>query len=145
MLFSAKYSSRIAVSISYDEQLAIDTAILDEYLAENNIQAEIHESGLRYVVLNQGEGDFPTGGSTVIAAYEGRFIDGSVFDRASGATFRLSGVIPGWQIGLPLIQSGGSIALYIPSGLAYGTRGNPLGDIEANTNLIFDVTILGVQ
>ena len=131
--------------ISYDEQLEIDTGIIDDYLSDNNIQADIHESGLRYVINEQGEGDTPTGGSVVIAAYEGRFFDGSVFDRASTAEFRLTGVIPGWQIGLPLIQSGGSITLYIPSGLGYGTNGNPLGEIGPNTNLIFDVRILGVD
>ncbi len=131
--------------LSYEDQLAIDTQILDDYLAERNIEAEIHDSGLRYVITNPGDGERPQGGGRVIVAYEGRFLDGTVFDRSGGIERALGGFIPGWQIGIPLIKSGGSITLYIPSGLAYGSSGTSNGAIPGNTNLIFDTTLLGVR
>lgn len=130
--------------ISFEEQLDIDIALIDEYLATNNIEAEIHESGLRYVINEQGEGEMPDARSTVIVAYVGMFFDGEVFDQSNNFEFNLSTLIEGWRIGIPLINSGGSITLYIPSGYAYGSSGIP-GNVDPNTNLIFDVSLLGVR
>lgn len=132
-------------ALTYDEQLAIDVAILDEYLANNNIVAEVHSSGLRYVIHEQGSGLTPTLESGIIASYEGTFLDGEVFDSNSEFTFRLSNLIDGWQIGLPFIQEGGDITLYIPSGLGYGTRGTASGSIPGNTNIIFSIQIIEIR
>ncbi len=130
--------------ISFEEQLAIDEGLIDDFLAENNIEAVVDETGLRYVIHEQGEGPFPTIGSDIIVTYEGRYFDGGVFDSSAGSEFQLgSGLIAGWQIGIPKIQPGGSITLYIPSGFAYGTVGR--GAIPPNANLIFDINLLGVS
>lgn len=129
--------------LSYEEQLAVDTQILDEYLADNNITAQIDPSGLRYVIQEPGSGTTPDQSSSVRVAYEGTFLDGGVFDSNENIVFPLRNLIEGWQIGIPLIQEGGDITLYIPSGLAYGTQGIP-GFIPGNSNLIFTIQLLEV-
>jgi len=130
--------------ISFEEQMEIDGAILDEYLSERGIDAEEHESGVRYVITEEGEGTTPNFNSIVVVDYEGRLLDGTVFDRAVGAEFQLTNVIVGWQIGMTLVQSGGSISLYIPSRLAYGPAGN-LPTIPQDANIVFDVNLRGVE
>jgi FKBP-type peptidyl-prolyl cis-trans isomerase len=125
---------------------------LDEGLAflEENGKREgvvTLESGLQYEVLQAGEGARPRAEDTVTTHYEGRLIDGTVFDssyaRGEPVTFPLSGVIPGWTEGLQLMSPGAKHRLYIPSELAYGDR--PTRSIPANSTLIFDVELISVQ
>jgi len=133
--------------LTFEEQLAIDVEIIDEYLEENNITAQTDDSGLRYVISEQGTGSTATLNDNVVVSYEGRLLsDGSVFDQAPESdplNFPLNRLIQGWQIGLRKIQEGGSITLYIPSGLGYGPGGT--SGIPANANLIFDISLLEVQ
>jgi FKBP-type peptidyl-prolyl cis-trans isomerase len=104
-------------------------------------------SGLQYEVLNAGEGTSPVAEDTVTTHYEGRLIDGTVFDssyeRGEPATFPLNRVIPGWTEGLQLMAPGAKYRLYVPSELAYGDR--PAGTIPPNSTLIFDVELLQVE
>jgi len=132
-------------TITYEEQLAIDIEIIENYLAENNITAEVDDSGLHYVVHEEGTGDSPDLKSNVVVDYEGRLLsDETVFDSNEGFDFPLNRLITAWQIGLPKIKSGGSITLYCPSGLAYGTTGAG-SSIPANANLIFDIELTEVK
>ncbi len=106
------------------------------------------ESGLQYEVLEEGEGEKPAPTDLVTTHYEGRLIDGTVFDssyeRGEPATFPLDRVIPGWTQGLQLMSPGAKYRLYVPADMAYGERG--AGDtIPPNSVLIFDVELLGVQ
>lgn len=130
--------------LTYEEQLAVDTALIDEFLAVNNITAQIDPSGLRYVIHEQGSGLTPEPASGIVAAYEGTFLDGEEFESNSEFTFRLSNMIDGWIIGLPYIQEGGRMSLYIPSGLAYGTQGSASGSIPPNTVIVFTVEIIDI-
>ncbi|MEP1151451.1 MAG: FKBP-type peptidyl-prolyl cis-trans isomerase [Balneola sp.] len=126
------------------EQLNADISKIDNYLSNNSIDAQAHESGLRYVVNSTGDGLAPDVCSTVTVSYEGRLFDGEVFDsNENGVSFPLDRLIPGWQIGIPLIKSGGSITLYIPSVYAYGSAGSR--NIPANSNLIFDINLTKVK
>ncbi len=129
--------------LTFEEQLEVDKQILDEYLADNNITAQEDPSGLRYVINELGDGATPDQSSTIRAAYEGTFLDGTVFDGSDDLVFPLRSLIEGWQIGIPLIQEGGDITLYIPSGLAYGTQGIP-GFIPGNANLIFTIELIEI-
>ncbi|MDW3191432.1 MAG: FKBP-type peptidyl-prolyl cis-trans isomerase [Cytophagales bacterium] len=131
------------IFVSFEEQMAIDLEILDEYLADNNITAQTDPSGLRYVIREQGNGPTPELTGTVRVGYEGTLLNGDVFDSNEGTSFQLNNLIEGWQIGIPLIQEGGDITLYIPSGLAYGPQGIP-GFIPANANLIFTIQLMEV-
>ena len=118
----------------------VDDMIIQEYLAENNITAENHSSGLYYRITEEGNGRHPNATSYVKVNYKGYLTDGSVFDQNSGVEFTLNGVIQGWQIGIPLISKGGSGQLFIPSYLAYGRQPRP--GIPANSVLIFEVDLL---
>ena len=105
------------------------------------------ESGLQYEVITKGDGPMPDETSTVSVFYEGTLLDGTVFDSSydTGDTvsFPLNGVIPGWTEGLQLMPVGSTYKFYIPSNLAYGSRGT--GPIPANSTLIFKVELLEVK
>lgn len=117
---------------------------------EENASAEgvkVTDSGLQYKVLQTGTGATPTAESRVLAHYEGRLIDGTVFDssieRGEPTEFPVGGVIRGWTEALTMMKEGDKWQLYIPSELAYGPRGaGP--QIGPNETLIFDVELIEV-
>lgn len=130
-----------------ESQLQKDIAAIDAYLADNNIQATKHSSGLRYRIQSQGDGASPTLCQKIMITYVGqKMSDGEVFDKTDFndvAVFRLSELILGWQVGLPLIEEGGKIVLYVPSQMAYGSSGS--GSIPPNSNLIFTIELKNVN
>lgn len=105
-------------------------------------------NGLQYRVIKAGTGDMPKAGDMVTVNYEGRFVDGTVFDssfkRGRPATFPVSGVIPGWQEALKMMKKGGSWEVFIPASLGYGKQGIG-GVIGPNETLIFKVDLLDVK
>ena len=104
-------------------------------------------SGLLYQVLNEGSGKKPTAEDTVECHYEGRLIDGTVFDssykRGESATFPLNGVIAGWTEGVQLMSEGAKYRFFIPSQLAYGEHGAGQA-IPPFAALVFDVELIKV-
>lgn len=106
------------------------------------------KSGLQFKVLRVGEGRIPKRTDTVKTHYEGRLIDGTVFDssytRGEPATFPVQGVIPGWTEALQLMPVGSKWQLFIPAELAYGERGAG-GVIGPNATLIFDIELLSIE
>lgn len=122
----------------------------EEFLAQNKSKEGVQTtaSGLQYKVLVAGTGAKPKATDTVDCHYEGRLIDGSVFDssyrRGQSAQFPVNGVIPGWVEALQMMPVGSKWQLYIPSELAYGEYG--AGEtIEPNSTLVFDVELLGIK
>ena len=119
------------------------------FLEENGKRPEVitTESGLQYEIITEGDGAKPIESSTVSVFYEGTLIDGTVFDSSyeTGDTvsFPLSGVIRGWTEGLQLMTVGSTYMLYLPSNLAYGTRG--AGPIPPNSALVFKVELIGIE
>ena len=105
-------------------------------------------SGLQYEVLREGTGAKPGPTSTVEVHYEGRLIDGKVFDssyqRKQTISFPLNRVIAGWTEGLQLMPTGAKYRLYIPSELGYGARGAG-ADIPPHAALIFDVELISIR
>lgn len=133
------------------KQLAEKNRIAGEsFLADNAKKAGVttRPSGLQYQVLKKGSGKTPSASSKVKVNYEGRLIDGTVFDssiaRNQAVEFLTSQVIPGWTEGLQLMKEGAEYRFFIPAKLAYGEIGS--GDsIEPNSTLIFDVELLKVS
>lgn len=129
------------------EQKAVSNRAAGEaFLAENAKKEGVKTtpSGLQYKVITEGSGKSPAATDTVSVHYEGKLIDGTVFDssykRGEPAEFPLNAVIPGWTEGLQLMKPGAKYELYIPSDLAYGETGNP--SIEPNSVLIFTIELL---
>jgi len=121
---------------------------IDQFLSDSSIVAIEDPTGLRYVINQEGVGAQASLCNDIIVIYEGSILStGEVFDSSKNANgeevpirLPLSGVIAGWQIGIPKIKQGGSITLYIPSELGYGEDGST--DIPANSNLKFTVTYI---
>lgn len=132
--------------LSPEEQLSEDIAIIEQYITDNNLQAEETPSGLHYVINDLGTGNYPVASDDVRVRYKGYFTDGEVFDEsdAAGITFNLQGVIQGWTEGIPKFKEGGEGILLIPSALAYGENGSGSGSIPPNTVLVFDVELLDI-
>ena len=105
------------------------------------------ESGLQYKVISTGNGAIPKSSDTVKCHYEGRLINGAVFDssirRGEPAEFPVNGVIAGWVEALQLMPVGSKWQLHIPSDLAYGPHGAGQA-IGPNETLIFDIELLDI-
>jgi FKBP-type peptidyl-prolyl cis-trans isomerase FkpA len=104
-------------------------------------------SGMVYKTVKAGTGDSPTAADTVKVHYEGRFVDGKVFDsslkRNEPITFPLGGVIPCWTEGVQLMKVGGKAQLVCPPELAYGDEGRP-PQMRGGATLVFDVELLEI-
>lgn len=123
----------------------------DEFLVKLDADKSVTKtaSGLRYKILAKGSDVKPTKESTVKCRYEGKLIDGKVFDATSKhqppepSEFALNGVIPAWTEGVQLIGVGGKIILYCPAALAYGEEGRP--GIPGNSVLEFEVELVEIS
>lgn len=116
-----------------------EVVALRAYITGNGITATEDPRGFFYKIDNQGTGKKPTVCSGVSVNYAGRLTNGTQFDAGNNVSFNLSQLIIGWQQGIPLINEGGSITLYLPPSLAYGS--NAVGAIPANSILIFTITL----
>lgn len=142
MLFLALGAFSSCKKGNYDpeKQLAIDDTLIKEFIAKNSIVAVKHSSG----IYSPGTGSLSYNAATQVNVnYEGRLLNGSVFDKNNAATFSLGALIPGWQIGIPLIQKGGKIRLLIPSTLAYMNQAR-IG-IPENSVLDFTIELINAQ
>jgi FKBP-type peptidyl-prolyl cis-trans isomerase FkpA len=121
----------------------------EKFLADNAKKEGVTTtaSGLQYKVITPGTGKSPKATDTVLVHYRGTLISGVEFDssyaRREPIEFPLNGVIRGWTEGVQLMQEGAKYEFYIPSKLAYGSRGAGR-DIGPNEALIFEVELLKV-
>ena len=106
------------------------------------------ESGLQYKVLTEGTGEKPSATDTVETHYEGKLIDGTVFDssyqRGETTSFPVDRVIKGWTEALQLMPTGSKWQLFIPSELAYGVQGAPPA-IGPSSTLLFDIELISIK
>ena len=147
LIFSAcKKSSTTSPTPVVDPtvQAKIDDDKIQAYITANKITAVKDPSGLYYQILAPGAGTAPTTKSTITVAYSGKLVDGTVFQTNPNFTRVLSGLIQGWQIGIPFVKPGGRILLLIPSALGYGTSAQG-STIPANSVLIFTIDLFAVQ
>lgn len=123
----------------------------EDFLAENAAREGVTTtaSGLQYEVITEGEGDqTPEESDVVTVHYEGKLVDGTVFDssisRGEPVELPVNGVIPGWVETLQLMNVGDKWKVTIPSELAYGAR-SPSPVIPPNSVLVFELELLGIQ
>ncbi|WP_415903232.1 FKBP-type peptidyl-prolyl cis-trans isomerase [Neptuniibacter sp. QD29_5] len=118
-------------------------AFLESNAKEQDVK--VTASGLQYKVIKAGEGVSPNITDTVTVHYEGKRVDGHVFDssykRGEPSSFPLNRVIRGWTEGLALMNKGAVWMFYIKPELAYGAT-SPSVDIPANSTLIFKVELI---
>jgi FKBP-type peptidyl-prolyl cis-trans isomerase len=148
-----------------EKQLKEDLAIIESYLEDNNLEAEVHSSGLHYIIEEEGTGEMPNTGQQVVVDYVGRFLDGRVFDtsidsiaKAEGIyneqrpggyepiqfTLGTNNIIQGWNIGISLLNEAGGAKLILPSYLGYGSKGSA-GGIPGNTVIMFEVELKDIK
>ncbi len=129
-----------------EKNLEEGQAFLEDNKSNEGVQ--VTKSGLQYKVIKEGDGKQPTADDQVVTHYEGRTIDGTVFDssynRGNPASFPVKGVIKGWQEALQLMQEGAKWELYIPSDLAYGAAGAGSA-IKPHSTLLFTIELITVE
>lgn len=134
---------------SMDQQ----AALMDSLTAHGITDVTLHPAGFYYTIVKQGSGPSVVNlCSDITVDYVGSFFNGKVFDStAIGSPFRFSlgQVIPGWQKGIPLVNRGGDINLYIPPALAYGQDDvkNQAGVvmIPGASYLVFKIHVINIQ
>ena len=137
------------ISCGDDDQpvdyVSLNDKEIQDYLAENDLQAEKSPSGLYYIIDNEGTGIHPKTTDQVRVAYKGYFTNGNVFDQSAseGITFNLQQVISGWTEGITYFKEGGSGMLFVPSHLAYGSQN--YRDIPGGSVLIFEINLIEVN
>ena len=113
------------------------------FLAKNQREAGVVEtpSGLQYKMLTPGAGAKPTDTDIALVMYEGRLLDGTVFDKSQQPTpFPVTGVVKGFSEGLKLMPKGSKYRFWIKPSLGYGDKAT--GPIPAGSVLTFDVELL---
>jgi FKBP-type peptidyl-prolyl cis-trans isomerase FklB len=120
------------------------------FLAENKKKEGVTTltSGLQYEIITEGDGAAPSSNDRVKVHYEGKLIDGNIFDssykRGEPIVLSVNGVIAGWTEALQLMKPGAKWKLFIPYDLAYGERGAG-SDIPPYATLIFDVELISIE
>lgn len=145
------------------EQLAIDEALIDGYLAESNTEAQTTDSGLRYMFTKKGNGPNAAPGNEVSIHYAGYLLDGTLFDSSIESVAKANGVytpgrpyepltlqagsgqvIQGWEEAMLLMNKGSKMRVWIPSTLAYGPRQRS-EVIKPNSILVFDMEMIDIK
>ena len=120
----------------------------EKFLAKNKTKDGVVEleSGLQYKIIKEGGVKPSSDKDTVWVRYQGKTLDGNVFDEVTpdrdSVRFTLNRVVAGWTEGIQQVGEGGTIELYVPAKLGYGERGNQ--GIEPNATLIFTVDLCKV-
>ena len=132
-----------------EKQYGPNKAAGEKFLKENAKKPGVvtMPSGLQYKVIKVGNGPMPKDTSTVVVNYEGKTIDGKVFDssyeKKEPVTMRVNQVIPGWTEALLRMPEGSAWEVYIPQNLAYGER--EAGQIKPFSTLIFKIELVKVK
>ena len=136
---------------STSEEIAANKRAGAEFMEINKTVkgVKITSSGLQYLVLQEGTGTkHPLAADRVKVHYEGKLLDGTVFDssvkRGKPISFGLNQVIKGWTEGVQLMVVGEKTRFFIPADMAYGNKGTG-SDIPGGSTLIFEVDLLGIN
>lgn len=154
--FQLAYGERGRGPIPARANLIFDVEVLDTEIVEapkpfevEGLPVEDTESGLQYIIVKEGEGDYPQAGQLLVVHYSGFLPDGSLFDSSvqRGEPFRFilgrNQVIRGWDEGFALLKTGSKVRFIVPPSLGYGER--EVGPIPAGSTLVFDVELIEIQ
>jgi len=127
------------------DYVSLNDQEIQDYLVENDLQAEKSTSGLYYIIDSEGTGVQPTAADQVRVAYKGYFTNADIFDQSAseGISFNLRQVISGWTEGITYFKEGGSGMLLVPSHLGYGSR--DYNGIPGGSVLIFEINLIEVN
>lgn len=132
------------VDINDEYKASCEQDLIRQYMSENDLVADtVTDSGLHIIRINTGNGEQPSPNSTVVVHYEGKLLNGTVFDSSvdgTPATFNLNGLIAGWREGIQLMSKGERSIMIIPSEQGYGR--NATGNIPSNSVLIFEIELI---
>ena len=131
-----------------EKQYGDNKAAGEKFLADNAKKEGVKTlpSGVQYKVIKEGSGEIPADSSVVVVNYEGKTIDGQVFDTSYGkepVTFPANRVIKGWTEALVHMPVGSTWEVYIPQELAYGERST--GKLKPFSALIFKIELLSIK
>ena len=146
ILISVLMISLFSCTDKVEKYAEINDQEIRDYLEENGLDAIKHESGLYYIIHNEGTGENPVVFSNITFKFTAWLLDGTQFDQTPGddpKRLPLYGLIEGWQIGVPLIKEGGTITLYIPSRLGYGSQDRP--NTPPYSALIYEIELIEVE
>ncbi len=150
VLYAKQAENREKVQAEQKASAAKNTKDGTAFLAANKSKQGVQtmSDGLQYRSLTKGTGATPSANDTVTVDYEGRLIDGTVFDssykQGQPVSFKVAEVIPGWQEALTHMKAGDVWEIYVPSQLAYGAQGVG-GPIGPNQTLIFKIHLIDVK
>lgn len=154
--FHLAYGEQGRGPIPAQANLIFDVEVLEANIVEipkpfevEGLPIENTESGLKFIVIREGEGEYPKPGNLLLAHYSGYLEDGTLFDSSvqRGEPFRFvlgrNQVIPAWDEGFALLKKGSKVRFIVPPELGYGNR--EVGPIPASSTLIFDVELIDFQ
>ncbi len=144
-------------------QSQTDKELIEAFIVKNNLEAQVTDEGVYYVILKEGNGVYPKEGSEVFLEYSMSLLDGTLIDTSSEERARTNEmfnpnrvygprsltigdreILRGWNIGIPKFSKGGKGKLLIPSYLAYGPSGYG-SQIGPNTVIVFDVEVVDLK
>jgi FKBP-type peptidyl-prolyl cis-trans isomerase len=129
----------------------VERVAVQSYLSSKGITATLHPNGFYYNVSNAGTGSKAEPCNTVSIQYTARLTNDSIFDATPGSAFytdKVGTFLPGLQLGMSLIGKDGTVQLYIPPSLGFGSVPYPNAinpTVPANSILVYDITISAIQ
>lgn len=137
-LLQSQYEAYVA-ELQSSNLVAAEAFLADNATAEG---VQTTESGLQYIVNQEGDGATPAEYDTVTVNYTLRDINGNILDQGTNASFQPAGTVEGFKEALLMMQVGESMRIFVHPSLGYGENGNQV--IEPNALLIFDIELTGV-
>ena len=153
---SSKKAEKADTAVVVEEEIVVEKDSIAKIFDNPDLKSDVAtdttyavtDSGLRYMIVNEGKGKSPKATDVVTVHYSGKLPTGFEFDssyqRGEPTSFPLNGVIAGWTEGLQLMKEGGKAVFYIPAALAYGAAGAP-PMIGPDQDLIFTVELIEVN
>lgn len=131
------------------ESRKLEFQLIDAFLTKNKMDVMPTENGVYVTTSETGSGEAPAKGDTVAVMFEGRLLDGSMFDKAQDRNkpfefvFGSNMVIAGWEECMSYFRKGAIIRMVVPSDLGFGAQ--PYGELPAYSTLVFDVEVLSIK